>query len=249
MVHRPAGKHASKPGTKPTCTGSHDMTITIRLLAHASIQVTTGTQTIYIDPSTKNTGLKKEAFTPADLILVTHEHQDHMDKDLLKKIRKGGSPILAPGGVKKALGKAGVVWEMNASSLMQMGDGTKIRTVDAYNVKRFRSPGTPFHPKGLGVGFVLDIGGKTIYHAGDTDFIPEMAGQIGPGIDVALLPADGTYTMDIEEAIEAALAIKPKVAIPMHLRGTDPAGFKKAVEAKSSVKVVLLENGQEHVLA
>lgn len=180
------------------------MGITIRLLAHASIQIKTETQNIYIDPSTKGTGLKKDAFMPADLILVTHEHDDHCDKDLLKKIRKGGFPILAPTGVKKKIGSAGTVWEVNPGQFMQMGDGTHVRAVEAYNVKRFRSPGTPYHPKGLGAGYIMTIGGKKIYHAGDTDLIPEM-NQLGEaGIDVALLPAGDTFTMDIKEATDAA---------------------------------------------
>jgi len=217
------------------------MGMTIRLLAHATVQVVAGNKNIYFDPSTKGTGLKDKDFSPADLILVTHGHDDHLDKGLLKKIRKGGNPIIAPDNLKKEIGFG--VFPVSAGSFMQLGSGEKIIGVAAYNVKRFRSPGKPFHPKGEGAGFILEMNGKKIYHAGDTDLIPEMESLAERGIDVALLPAGDTFTMDVHEAAEAALHIKPKVAIPMHLKGADPQAFKKDVEAKSSIKVAILAPG------
>jgi len=224
------------------------LAITIRYLAHASFQIKTEDQNIYIDPSTKNTGLKKDAFEPADLILVTHGHQDHFDKDLIKKIRKMGSPVIAPLNLKKEI-KGGIVWDLSPGQFMKMitSDGT-IWATEAYNVKRFRPNGEPFHPKGFGVGFLLKIGEKRIYHAGDTDLIPEMEKLVDVGVDVALLPSGDTYTMDINEAAEAVLTIKPKIAIPMHLKGADPIAFKEKVESQSDTKVVILSEGEEYTL-
>lgn len=224
------------------------LAITIRCLAHASFQIKTEDQNIYIDPSTKNTGLKKDAFEPADLILVTHGHQDHFDKDLIKKIRKMGSPVIAPLNLKKEI-KGGIVWDLSPGQFMKMitSDGT-IWATEAYNVKRFRPNGEPFHPKGFGVGFLLKIGEKRIYHAGDTDLIPEMERLADAEVDVALLPSGDTYTMDLEEAAEAALKIKPKIAIPMHLKGADPSVFKEKVESQSDTKVVILSEGEEYTL-
>ncbi|MEX2729302.1 MAG: MBL fold metallo-hydrolase [Candidatus Sigynarchaeum springense] len=217
------------------------MSITIRLLAHATVQVVAGRKNIYFDPSTKGTGLKDKDFSPADLIMVTHGHDDHLDKGLLKKIRKGGFPVIAPDNLKKEIGMGH--FPVSAGSFMQLGTGEKIVGVDAYNVKRFRSPGKPFHPKGEGAGYILEIDGKKIYHAGDTDLIPEMEALAKRGIDVALLPAGDTFTMDVHEAADAALLIKPKVAIPMHLKGADPQAFKTDVESKSSIKVAILAPG------
>ncbi len=224
------------------------MGITIRCLAHASFQIKTADQNIYIDPSTKYTGLKKNDFEPADMILVTHGHEDHFDKKLLKDIRKLGSPIIAPPNLKKEV-KGGVVWDLSPGQFMKMAtsDGT-IWATEAYNVKRLRPNGEPFHPKGFGVGFILKIEGKKIYHAGDTDLIPEMEGIADADVDVALLPSGDTYTMDLEEAAEAALIIKPKIAIPMHLKGADPAIFKEKVESQSDIKVVILGEGEEYTL-
>ncbi|MFW9931838.1 MAG: MBL fold metallo-hydrolase, partial [Candidatus Thorarchaeota archaeon] len=149
------------------------MAITIKCLAHASFLIKAKDQVIYIDPSTKHTGLKAKNMEPADLILVTHEHADHFDPDLLKKIRKLGSPIIGTPKIKEKM-KGGIVWDMGPGNFMEISGGVKVRAVEAYNIKRFRSPGEPFHPKGLGVGYIITIEGKRIYHAGDTDLIPEM---------------------------------------------------------------------------
>ena len=222
------------------------MAITIRCLAHASFQIKTENQVIYIDPSTKYMKLNPKELEPADLILVTHNHADHCDPDLIKKIRKMGVPILAPPNCKDALKKAGVMWDISAGQFMAMGDGTKIRAVKAHNVKRFRPDGQPFHPEGFGVGYIVTVEGKRIYHAGDTDFIPQM--ELLGDIDVALLPSGGTYTMDMEEAAEAALAIDPEIAIPMHVKDSDPNEFKNGVESKSSIKVVILNDGEQYTL-
>ncbi|MHA2025212.1 MAG: MBL fold metallo-hydrolase [Candidatus Thorarchaeota archaeon] len=224
------------------------MGITIRYLAHASFQIKTGDQNIYIDPSTKHTGLKKDDFEPADLIFVTHGHEDHFDKKLIKKIRKMGRPVIAPPNLKKELKKESA-WDLSPGEHMQMlfSDG-HIWATEAYNVKRTRPNGEPFHPKGFGVGFLVKFGEKRIYHAGDTDLIPEMEKLADVEVDVALLPSGDTYTMDIEEAAEAALLIKPKVAIPMHLKGADPTVFKEKVESQSDIKVVILGEGEEYTL-
>ena len=115
-------------------------------------------------------------------------------------------------------------------------------------MKRFRSKDTPFHPKGYGVGFLIKVDGKKIYHAGDTDLIPDMEKLVDADIDVALLPSGDTYTMDLKEAAEAAMMIKPKVAIPMHLKGADPTIFKQEIESKSSIKAVILKEGEEYIV-
>lgn len=89
---------------------------------------------------------------------------------------------------------------------------------------------------------MITLEGKTIYHAGDTDFIPEMR-ELG-AVDVALLPIGGTFTMDIQESVEAAIAIKPKIVIPMHNLEADPQEFKDKVEVRSDIKVVTLQIGE-----
>jgi L-ascorbate metabolism protein UlaG (beta-lactamase superfamily) len=114
-----------------------------------------------------------------------------------------------------------------------------IRAVPAYNTNKFRSPGNPFHPKEKGyVGFVLTLGDRRIYHTGDSDHIPEMA-QIKT--DVALLPVSGTYVMTVEEAVEAAKTLQPKVAIPMHVgAGIGELTFTQTFKSLATVPVEIL---------
>ena len=215
------------------------MTVSIKWLAHAGFQITTKGRIIYVDLEEHCKATEK-----ADLILATHSHTDHCDPVKIKEIRKEDTVIIAPEDCVPKIG--GSVKTLRPGEETTIDD-INVRAVEAYNYKRFRSPGTPFHPKGLGVGYLITAEGKTIYHAGDTDFIPEMQ-QLGR-VDVALLPSGGTYTMDNAEAAEAALAINPEVVIAMHRWDTNPQELKKRVEAESDIKVVLLREGQEYKVA
>ncbi|MCK4668742.1 MBL fold metallo-hydrolase [Candidatus Bathyarchaeota archaeon] len=215
------------------------MVVSVKLLAHAAFQIKAEEKIIYVD-------LEKygEAFEKADLILVTHSHTDHCDPAKIKKVRKTDTVIIAPDDCVSKIGG-------NVKTLKPGEEATfsniRIRAVEAYNYKRFRSPGTPYHPKGYGVGYLITVEGKTIYHAGDTDFIPEMR-QLGH-VDVALLPSGDTYTMDNQEAAEAAITINPQIVIPMHRWNTKPEEFKKKVETESNIKVMVLQEGEEYQVA
>jgi L-ascorbate metabolism protein UlaG (beta-lactamase superfamily) len=214
------------------------MVVVIKWLAHASFQIKANKKIIYVD-------LEKygEATEKADLILVTHSHTDHCDSDKIKNVRKKDTVIIAPADCASIIG--GSVKTLKPGEEASVDD-IRIKAVEAYNYKRFRSPGKPYHPKGFGVGYLIMVEGKTIYHAGDTDFIPEMR-QLKQ-VDVALLPSGGTYTMDNAEAAEAAIAIKPKIVIPMHRWDTNPEEFKKNVEANSNIRVMILRENEEYEL-
>jgi len=214
------------------------MTVSIKSLGHASFQIKAKGKIIYID--LKKYGKVVETSEMADLILVTHSHADHCSAEKIDKFRKKDTAVLA---TKQSVSKiGGAVKTLKPNEEATFGSIT-VRAVEAYNYKRFKSPGKPWHPKGYGVGYLITVEGKTIYHAGDTDFIPEMK-QL-EHIDVALLPTGDKYTMDNVEAADATTAINPKFVIPMHRWDTDPQEFKQKVEAKSEAKVVLLEEGEE----
>jgi L-ascorbate metabolism protein UlaG (beta-lactamase superfamily) len=214
------------------------MGITIRFLGHASFQIKAGKIVIYID--LRKYGGVVETSEKADLILITHNHADHCSSEKIQKLRRDDTLVIAPKSCVSKIG--GKVKTLQPGEEIKV-NAMRVKAVEAYNYKRFKSPGKPWHPKGYGVGYLLKIEGKTIYHAGDTDFIPEMK-QLG-NVDIALLPTGDKYTMDNVEAAEAALAIKPRTAIPMHTWDTDPQEFKKEVEAKSRINVVVLEKGKE----
>jgi len=193
--------------------------IKIFWLGHASFKIKAVNKIIYIDPYNITEDEK------ADFILVTHEHFDHFDPKSIKAISDDKTIVIGPPTERKI--KIGETLTF---------DNIKIEAVEAYNVEK------SFHPRGLGVGYLIEIDKKTIYHAGDTDFIPEMKNLAGK-IDVALLPIGGTYTMDIKDAVEAVKTIKPKYVIPMHygtLKETmaDPEEFKKLVNGFSQVKIL-----------
>ena len=205
----------------------------IKWLGHASWKIKTGGKTIYIDP------YEGEYDEVADLVLSTHHHDDHCKPDKVKKVKGGDTVIVATPECGKKLGSP--VKTLKPGESAKFGDVT-VEAVEAYNYKRFRSPGQPFHPKGIGVGYLVKAEGKTVYHAGDTDFIDEMKEL--KDIDVMLVPSGGTYTMDNPEAADATIAVNPKTAVPMHIWDTDPKEYKKKVEAGSSTKVRIMKPGE-----
>lgn len=209
----------------------------LKWLGHASWKLKTGGVTVYIDP------YEGEYDEPADIILSTHHHDDHCKVDKIELIRTDETKIIATPECGEKLGAK--VTSLKPGEKVKIGD-IKVKAVEAYNFKRFRNPGEPFHPKGVGVGYILKAEGKSIYHVGDSDFIEEMKDL--KDIDVMLVPSGGTYTMDCPEAIEAAMAVSPVAAIPMHIWDTDPTDFKVQVEAGCSTKVTIMEPGETTTL-
>lgn len=214
------------------------MSISIKFLAHACFRIKAEGKIIYTDLEEHSNPSEM-----ADIILVSHSHTDHCDPGKIKKVRKPDTVIIAPRDCVSKIG--GKVQSLTPGEETAVGT-IKIKAVEAYNNKRFRSPGNPFHPKGFGVGYLIMAEGKTIYYAGDTDFIPEM-GQL-KNVDVALLPTGDTYTMDNADAADAASTMNPVVAIPMHTWGHDTSEFKKKVESDSTTKVVVLKEGEEYTV-
>ena len=189
---------------------------------------------IYIDPFKIAGGPK------ADIVLVSHEHFDHLSLDDLKKIVTPNTTVVAHAQSAGELSKL----KVKETKIIKPGDKIKlgeitIEAVPAYNLNKGPEPGKVFHPKEDGkLGFVVTVNNIRIYHAADSDHIPEMKG-LNP--DIALLPVSGTYVMTPQEAAEAAISVNPKIAIPMHydaIVGTrsDAETFKKL--AKCEVKIL-----------
>jgi len=182
--------------------------VRITWLGHDSFKIKNG-KTVYIDPYEIKGGEE------ADILLISHDHEDHCSPEDVKKIVSAKTTIITTAESKSKLSKTKAK-EIRVAKPGQkiIIDGVSIETVPAYNVNKFRSPGHPFHPKESEMlGFIVTMNAVRIYHAGDTDLIPEMERF---NVDVACLPVSGTYVMTAEEAVESTKHIKLKVAIPMH---------------------------------
>jgi L-ascorbate metabolism protein UlaG (beta-lactamase superfamily) len=177
----------------------------LRWLGHDSFLLE-GPPNVYFDPWRLEKGLPA-----ADLVLISHEHGDHCSPQDVTLISGPNTVIVANETAARTL--SGDVHVMRPGDEWVVGE-VAVRAVPAYNITKFRSPGVPFHPQpALHNGYVVTIGGERLYFAGDTDHIPEMADI---ECDIALLPVSGTYVMTAKEAAQAAQAIKPQVAVPMH---------------------------------
>ena len=187
-------------------------------------------RTIYIDPW----GTPEDA-PPADLILITHAHLDHFQPEEVERLRAPGTKLVAPRDVADEL--TGDVTAVAPDQKHEVA-GVSFTTVPAYNT---REEALDFHPRANDwVGYVLELGGATYYHAGDTDHAPELETI---DTDVAFLPVGGYYTMNVEEAAGLALAMTPRLAVPMHYgfvvgSATDGDRFRDAV---SPVAVDLMD--------
>jgi len=158
----------------------------------------------------------------ADIIFITHAHYDHWSLKDIKKIWKEDTKIIATNGCTGNFPNMQVVEPNKEFSI----EGIKVKTIPAYNIKPER---LSFHPrKNNWVGYILTIDDKSIYHAGDTDFIPEMKNL--KNIHIALLPIGGTYTMDVDEAVQAANIIKAHATIPIHYRRLLGEKYREAEE-------------------
>ncbi len=216
----------------------------ITWLGHAAFRLKGRAQTVYIDPvEMEYCGARARrlfaAPEPADIILLTHQHTDHCNADSFKRMRTPATIVIGPRGCRDKI--RGLVQEMSPGERMEAG-GVTIRAVHAYNVSRHRSPGTPFHPKDTGIGYVVTLDNFTVYHTGDTEPIPEMV-QVGP-VDVALVPVDGHYTMSPEEALQTATTVKAKTMIPMHYFDTTVGSVLSAATAAQYAGVRVLEVGE-----
>jgi L-ascorbate metabolism protein UlaG (beta-lactamase superfamily) len=187
--------------------------VEMHFIGHGSLMFKFNGYVIHIDPV--NSSGDYQFLPKADMILVTHEHGDHLDTKLLDELRKPGTLLFCN---QNSASK--VVWGM----AMKNGDRQEfnniiVEAVPAYNIVNERAPGQPFHPKGEGNGYILTIGGKRFYIAGDTENTQEMKSL--KKIDIAFLPMNLPYTMTPEMVADAANAFKPKILYPYHFGETD----------------------------
>ena len=180
----------------------------ISVIGHGSLMFRFGGKIIHVDPFSGVADYSK--LPQANMILLTHEHRDHLDTKALDRLRTDKTKIILTEKCAQQV-KGGTIMRNGDVTTV---DGLKIEAIPAYNLVHMRSEGVPYHPKGNGNGYVITFGDKRVYVAGDTENIPEMM-QL-KDIDCAFLPINLPYTMTPEMVADAAKAFKPKVLYPYH---------------------------------
>jgi len=209
----------------PTSAG--DLKITF--LGHGSLMLVFDEKSIYVDPFNRVADYSK--LPKADVILITHEHHDHLDLEALASVRTERTAVILTETCARQV-KGGIV--------MQNGDvhtvnGVHVEAVPAYNLVHKREDGQPFHPKGVGNGYIMTFGDKRVYVAGDTENIPEMKEL--QGIDCAFLPMNLPYTMTPEMVADAAKAFQPHILYPYHYGDTDTSKLEELLREEKTIEV------------
>jgi L-ascorbate metabolism protein UlaG (beta-lactamase superfamily) len=208
-------------------TSNGDLKITF--IGHGTLMFTYGGKIIHVDPYSRVADYSQ--LPNADLILITHEHGDHLDPKAIAAIKKTNTEIILTKNCTK---------KVDGGIIMKNGDvktviGLKIEAVPAYNIVHMRRENMPYHPKGDGNGYIITFGNKRVYVAGDTENTPEMKAL--KDIDIAFLPMNLPYTMSPEMVADAAKVFKPKVLYPYHYGRTDTSQLVELMKGAKGVEV------------
>ncbi len=212
----------------PTAAGELEITF----IGHGTLMFTFGGKVVHVDPVSREGDYSQLA--KADLILITHDHGDHLDLEAIEMIRTGGTEIvLTESCTAKTQG-----------TVMGNGDvktvaGFKVEAYPAYNLVHKRDNGDFFHPKGVGNGYVITLGDQRVYVAGDTENTPEMKSL--KNIDIAFLPMNLPYTMTPEMVADAAKAFRPKILYPYHYGETDTSQIVDLMKGEEGIEVRIRE--------
>jgi len=208
-------------------TSGGDLEITF--LGHGSLMFAFGDTIIHVDPFSSVADYAQ--LPKADVVLLTHEHRDHLDPQALTSVRTPETTVLLTETSAR---------EVSGGIVMRNGDvrtirGMQVEAVPAYNIVHKRESGQPFHPPGIGNGYILTFADQRVYVAGDTENIPEMSNL--ESIDVAFLPMNLPYTMTPQMAAEAARAFRPGILYPYHFGDTDTSKLVDLLREEPDIKV------------
>jgi L-ascorbate metabolism protein UlaG (beta-lactamase superfamily) len=208
-------------------TSAGDLKITF--IGHGTLMFAFGGKVIHVDPFSEMADYSK--LPKADILFLTHEHRDHLDLKALNLIRTEKTQVVLTQNCAQQLEGGKVMNNGDTTSI----EGLKVEAVPAYNIVHKRDSGQPFHPKGIGNGYVITFGDKRVYIAGDTENIPEMKGL--KEIDIAFLPMNLPYTMTPEMVADAAKAFKPKILYPYHYGETEPSKLLGLLKDTKEIEV------------
>jgi L-ascorbate metabolism protein UlaG (beta-lactamase superfamily) len=207
-------------------TSAGDLKITF--IGHGSLMFTFLGKIIHVDPYSKVADYTKLA--KADVILLTHEHLDHLDLKALNSVRTPKTLVVLTQTCARQV-EGGMVMNNGDTKIIE---GLKIEAVPAYNIIH-KQDGQPFHPKGIGNGYIITFGDKRVYVTGDTENIPEMKEL--KGIDIAFLPMNTPFTMTPEMVADAAKVLKPKILYPYHYGETDTSKLLDLLKDTKEIEV------------
>ena len=224
------------PDAIPTAAGD----LEVVPIEHGSLVMRWNGLLVHADPV--GNAAQFEGLVPADIIVVTHAHRDHMDATTLRRVIGENTVLVMPESVASALAGSRVLDTVDARVLAngettRIGDDVGVRAIPMYNLDPARER---YHGAGVGNGYVLELAGARVYVCGDTEDIPEMRAL--EDIDLAFLCMNLPYTMTPEQAASAALEFLPRVVYPYHYRGQDPEVFRSLVEEGTSEVEVRLRN-------
>jgi L-ascorbate metabolism protein UlaG (beta-lactamase superfamily) len=217
--------HAYETDSIPTSSG--DLKITF--IGHGTLMFAFGGKIVHVDPWSQLADYGK--LPKADLVLITHEHRDHLDLKALDAIRKQGTVMIATEVVAR---------QVKDALVMKNGDvlasqGFTVEAVAAYNLVHMRNPGEPYHSKGVGNGYIITFADRRVYIAGDSENTPEMKAL--RNIDVAFLPMNLPFTMTPEMVADAAGTFRPTILYPYHFGETDTQKLTALMKGQKGIEV------------
>lgn len=205
--------------------------LVIHFLGHSSLMFSWNGKIIHSDPVSGEADYPR--LPKADILLVSHDHYDHLDLKAVEILKTPATKVVGNADVEKQIPGAVVLANGQARTV----DGIPVEAVPAYNIEHMMAPGKPFHPKGVGNGYVVTFGDKRVYLAGDTENIPEMKNL--RNIDIAFLPMNLPYTMTPEMAADAAKMFFPKILYPYHQGETDTSRIAALLQNEKGIEVRL----------
>lgn len=214
-----------KSDVVPTSVGE----LRITFVGHGTLAFALGDTVIHVDPVSREADYAK--MPKADVILVTHEHGDHLDPAAIAAVRTEETVVIVNERSAQAVPRATVMGNGQTRTVA----GLRIEAVPAYNIVHKRPTGEPYHPKGVGNGYVITFGDTRVYVAGDTESIPEMK-QLRD-IAIAFLPMNLPYTMTPEMVAEAARVLQPRILYPYHYGETDPEELVRLLAGEAGIEV------------
>jgi L-ascorbate metabolism protein UlaG (beta-lactamase superfamily) len=203
--------------------------LVITFIGHGTLMFNFNGLVIHADPVGSEADYSK--LPKADIILVTHDHGDHFDPKTIALLKKAGTEVVLTRTCADK-GESGIVMNNGDEKTIK---GLRIKAVPAYNLVHKRDNGQFYHPKGIGNGYVIYFGDKSVYIAGDTENIPEMKDIAG--VDIAFLPMNLPYTMTPEMVADAVKILKPKILYPYHFGDTDTNILLKLLKDDKDVEV------------